>query len=64
MAEKAMGIIQEEAHKTSRDLVREKGEFPNWKKSVFAKGKKKVKMRNAALTTVAPTGSIAMMFDC
>ncbi|KKU21731.1 MAG: Ribonucleoside-diphosphate reductase [Candidatus Nomurabacteria bacterium GW2011_GWA1_46_11] len=64
MAERAMGIIQEEAHKASRDLVREKGEFPNWKKSVFAKGKKKVKMRNAALTTVAPTGSIAMMFDC
>ena len=64
MAERTMGIIQEEAHKISRDLVKEKGEFPNWKKSVFAKGKKKVKMRNAALTTVAPTGSIAMMFDC
>jgi len=64
MAERAMGIIQEEAQKTSRDLAKEKGEFPNWKKSVFAKGKKKVKMRNAALTTVAPTGSIAMMFDC
>ncbi len=64
MAERAMGIIQEEAHKASRDFAKEKGEFPNWKKSVFAKGKKKVKMRNAALTTVAPTGSIAMMFDC
>ena len=64
MAEKTMGIIQEESHKTSRDLAKEKAEFPNWKKSVFAKGKKKVKMRNAALTTVAPTGSIAMMFDC
>lgn len=64
MAERSMGIIQDEAHKTSRDLAKEKGEFPNWNKSVFAKGKKKVKMRNAALTTVAPTGSIAMMFDC
>lgn len=64
MAEKTMGIIQEESHKTSRDLAKEKGEFPNWKKSVFSKGKKKIKMRNAALTTVAPTGSIAMMFDC
>ncbi len=64
MAERAMGIIQEEAHKASRDFAKEKGEFPNWKKSVFAKGKKKIKMRNAALTTVAPTGSIAMMFDC
>ncbi|MCR4261090.1 MAG: adenosylcobalamin-dependent ribonucleoside-diphosphate reductase [Candidatus Colwellbacteria bacterium] len=64
MAEKAMEIVQEEAQKTSRDLAKEKGEFPHWNKSVFSKGKKKVKMRNAALTTVAPTGSIAMMFDC
>ncbi|MBI3088868.1 MAG: hypothetical protein HYY99_01265, partial [Candidatus Colwellbacteria bacterium] len=38
-----------------------KAVFPNWKESVY--GKKRVKMRNAALTTVAPTGSISMMFD-
>lgn len=60
-AEKVMGFINEEAHKMSQELAREKGEFPNWKLSIFAK--KKVKMRNAALTTVAPTGSISMMFD-
>ncbi len=64
IGERAMTIIQDEAHKASQSLAKEKGEFPNWKKSVFSKGKKKVKMRNAALTTVAPTGSISMMFDC
>ncbi|MDO8474171.1 MAG: LAGLIDADG family homing endonuclease [bacterium] len=61
MGERVMGCITDESHKMSEVLAKEKGVFPNWKKSVFAK--KKVKMRNAALTTVAPTGSISMMFD-
>ncbi|MDP2641502.1 MAG: adenosylcobalamin-dependent ribonucleoside-diphosphate reductase [Candidatus Yanofskybacteria bacterium] len=61
MAEKVMGFINEEAHKMSQELAVEKGAFPNHEKSVFAK--QNIKMRNAALTTVAPTGSIAMMFD-
>ncbi len=60
-AEKVMGTVQKAAHEMSRELAKEKGVFPNWKKSIFAE--KKVKMRNAALTTVAPTGSISMMFD-
>ncbi|HEY4509869.1 MAG TPA: adenosylcobalamin-dependent ribonucleoside-diphosphate reductase, partial [Candidatus Paceibacterota bacterium] len=61
-AEKVMGFINEESHKMSEELAQEKGEFPNSDKSIFpAQG---VKRRNAALTTVAPTGSISMMFDC
>lgn len=61
MAERVMSIIQDESHKTSRILAEEKGVFPNWNMSVFAQ--QGIKMRNAALTTVAPTGTIAMMFD-
>ncbi|MCL4405557.1 adenosylcobalamin-dependent ribonucleoside-diphosphate reductase [Patescibacteria group bacterium] len=61
MGEKVMGFITDEAHQMSRELAKEKGSFPNIKLSVFAK--KGIKMRNAALTTVAPTGSISMMFD-
>ncbi|OGY56841.1 MAG: ribonucleoside-diphosphate reductase, adenosylcobalamin-dependent, partial [Candidatus Colwellbacteria bacterium RBG_13_48_8] len=64
VAEKVMGTIQEEAHGASQELAEEKGTFPNLKFSVFVKGRKKIKMRNAALTTVAPTGSVSMMFDC
>ncbi|HEX9721758.1 MAG TPA: adenosylcobalamin-dependent ribonucleoside-diphosphate reductase [Candidatus Paceibacterota bacterium] len=73
-AEKVMGFVNEEAYKMSQELAEEKGIFPNYEKSIFAKkdaphsaaqeygiGKK---MRNAALTTVAPTGSISMMMDC
>lgn len=72
-AEKAMGFINKSAYEMSQELAKEKGAFPNYQKSVFAK-KKHVhafaqeqgigkKLRNAALTTVAPTGSISMMFD-
>ncbi len=61
MGEKVMSFIQEVTHKTSRVLAREKAPFPNIGLSVFAK--KRIKMRNAALTTVAPTGSISMMLD-
>ena len=60
-AEKVMSVIGDSAHKMSRKLAEEKSAFPNTPSSVFAK--KKIKMRNAALTTVAPTGSISMMFD-
>ena len=62
VAEKVMKTIQDASHKASMDIAKEKGEFENTPLSIY--GKKKIKMRNAALTTVAPTGSISMMYDC
>lgn len=61
VAEKVMAFINKAAHEMSQELAKEKGAFPNWQTSIY--GKKKIKMRNAALTTVAPTGSISMMYD-
>ncbi len=61
MGGKVMAFITKSAHEMSQELAKEKGVFPNYPISVFAK--KKIKMRNAALTTVAPTGSISMMLD-
>ncbi|MDA1337917.1 MAG: adenosylcobalamin-dependent ribonucleoside-diphosphate reductase [bacterium] len=61
VAEKVMSFITNEAHKTSNQLAEEKGVFPNYRLSVFAE--QGIKMRNAALTTVAPTGSISMLSD-
>ena len=72
-AEKAMGFINKISYEMSEQLAKEKGVFGNYKKSIFVQ-KKPVhspaqkaglgkKLRNAALTTVAPTGSISMMFD-
>jgi ribonucleoside-diphosphate reductase alpha chain len=61
LAEKIMKTITETSHKASQELAKEKGAFPNWDLSIYKK--KGIKMRNAALTTVAPTGSISMIFD-
>lgn len=61
VATHVMKTIQLAAEKQSEQLSNEKGVFPNWEKSVFYPDKKR---RNAALTNVAPTGAIAMMFDC
>ncbi|MDP4008911.1 MAG: adenosylcobalamin-dependent ribonucleoside-diphosphate reductase [bacterium] len=72
MGEKVMKFINEESYKVSQELAEEKGSFPNYEKSIFAAGGVHSsaqdpgigkKMRNAALTTVAPTGSISMSFD-
>lgn len=60
-AQKLMKFINNAAHKTSIQLAKEKGIFDNYNKSVFKK--KQIKMRNAALTTIAPTGSISMVVD-
>lgn len=62
IGEKVMKAINDASHEMSRELANEKGIFPNWDLSIYKK--KNIKMRNAALTTVAPTGSISMMFDC
>lgn len=66
MAERVMKTINDEAHVTSRRLAHEKGEFPNIDLSIYGEkyGDKRVPMRNSALTTIAPTGSISMMYDC
>lgn len=59
IARRVMSIIQEAADEQTKKLAKEKSPFPNYEKSIFSKGDR----RNAALTTVAPTGSISMMFD-
>lgn len=64
VAEKAMRIINETAKTYSEKLAEEKGCFPNWDISIFGPKGLNRKQRNAAKTTVAPTGSISMLFDC
>lgn len=61
-AEKLMKFIQAEARKASVNLGKEKGSFPNFRKSIYYKKYKA--MRNAALTTIAPTGSLSIISSC
>jgi ribonucleoside-diphosphate reductase alpha chain len=48
------------AHEASEALAKERGSFPNWKSSIWYT-KHKRPMRNAACTTIAPTGSISVI---
>lgn len=63
-AEKVMNFINTTAHNYSEKLAEKKGVFANWELSIYGPKGKNTKMRNAALTTVAPTGSISMLVDC
>lgn len=60
---KLASFIQEHAHQASEELAKERGCFPNWKRSVWDT-KHHRPMRNAACTTIAPTGSISIIAEC
>jgi ribonucleoside-diphosphate reductase alpha chain len=62
LAEKLMKFIDEEAHKKSMEIAEERGSFPNFENSIW-KDKYKA-MRNATVTTIAPTGSISIIAGC
>lgn len=61
-AEEIMGCIDKEAKNASEELGKERGSFPNFKESALAK--KYGHMRNATLTTVAPTGTTSIIAGC
>lgn len=61
LAAKVAKFIQDISWDESSKLAKEKGVFPRWKESSFAVSGKKV--RNVAITTIAPTGSISMLAD-
>lgn len=57
-----MGRINEVAMKESERLGKEKGTFPAYKGSVWDKQGRI--MRNSALSTIAPTGTISLLAGC
>ena len=75
LAGKVMKYVQEQSWIASEQLAQEKGAFPKWKESWFAKGFDPAthkysqknhprKLRNVAITTIAPTGTISMAAEC
>ncbi len=62
-AEKLMGFIKEKAHKASVELADERSPFPNWSQSTW-RTEKNLRIRNASVTTIAPTGTISIIADC
>jgi ribonucleoside-diphosphate reductase alpha chain len=58
LGEKLMKFIHDEGFKMSQELGKERGNFPNIGKSIF---KAEPYLRNATITSVAPTGTISLI---
>ncbi|MFA5352946.1 MAG: vitamin B12-dependent ribonucleotide reductase [Thermodesulfovibrionales bacterium] len=61
LAEEVMGFIQREGRQASSALAEERGVFPNHGNSVYADV---LPMRNATVTTIAPTGTLSIIAGC
>lgn len=61
VAREVMSAIRKEGHKASVEIAKVKGSFPNYDLSVFKDSGEP--RRNAAITNIAPTGTISMMFN-
>jgi ribonucleoside-diphosphate reductase alpha chain len=57
-----MSFIQHQARERSIELAEERGVFPNFLGSVYSRNG--MKLRNATVTTIAPTGTLSLIADC
>ncbi len=61
LAERVMGFINTAGHAASARLARERGAFPLFAQSTLRDGEP---VRNATVTTIAPTGTLSMIGGC
>jgi len=63
LADEVMGHVQRTAHRASEALAAERGPFPGFARSALARAGLPPR-RNATVTTVAPTGTLALIAGC
>src|SRR5260370_41840753 len=61
LAERLMAFVNERGHDQSARLAEERGPFPHWARSISRHGRP---LRNATVTTIAPTGTISTIAGC
>lgn len=62
LAEEIMSFIRKEAREASAALSKERGVFPAYDQSVYAR--QGIRLRNATTTTIAPTGTLSVIAGC
>ncbi len=61
LAEELAKFILVEGRAASQELAKERGTFPNYPKSIYYD---KMPLRNATITTIAPTGTLSIIAGC